>query len=54
METQELEVQEYESPQVVDFGDLTELTAAGSGGDCLDADFPVGTKRSSLTFSGCT
>ena len=44
---------EYESPEVVDFGDLIELTAAGSNGDCLDADFPASTKKGALTFSGC-
>jgi hypothetical protein len=53
METEEFEPQEYESPQVVDFGDLTQLTAAGTGGDCLDFDFAAGTRRSSLTFSSC-
>ena len=42
---------EYESPAVVDYGDLVELTAAGSDGDQLDADFPVNTKRGALTFS---
>jgi len=42
---------EYESPDVVDYGDLVELTAAGSDGDALDADFPVNTKKSALTFS---
>jgi hypothetical protein len=44
---------EYESPAVVDYGDLIELTAAGSEGDCLDADFAAGTKKGDLTFSGC-
>jgi len=44
---------EYETPLIVDYGDLVELTAQGSDGDCLDADFAAGTKRSSLTFSGC-
>jgi hypothetical protein len=43
----------YEAPRVVDYGDLVELTAQGSDGDCLDADFAAGTKRGSLTFSGC-
>lgn len=49
----ELSILEYEKPEVVDYGDLVELTAAGSDGDCLDADFPVGTKKNLLTFSGC-
>jgi hypothetical protein len=53
VETHELVNEQYESPQIVDFGDLAELTAAGTGGDCLDADFTAGTKRSSLTFSSC-
>ncbi len=44
---------EYESPEVVDYGDLVELTAAGTDGDCLDADFPAGTGRGKLTFSSC-
>lgn len=43
---------EYETPDVVDYGDLLELTAAGSDGDYLDADFPVNTKKGALTFSG--
>lgn len=48
----ENEPTEYESPDVVDYGDLVELTAAGSDGEFLDADFPVNTKKSALTFSG--
>jgi len=44
---------EYESPEVVDYGDLVELTAAGTDGDCLDADFPAGASRGKLTFSSC-
>jgi hypothetical protein len=43
----------YEKPQVVDYGDLVELTAAGTDGDCLDADFGAGSPRGRLTFSGC-
>ena len=49
----ENEAPEYEAPQVVDYGDLIELTAAGGDGDCLDADYPVGTKRANLGFSAC-
>jgi hypothetical protein len=49
----EVEVPEYEAPQVVDYGDLIELTAAGGNGDCLDADYPLGTRRSALGFSAC-
>jgi hypothetical protein len=37
----------------VDYGDLVELTAGGSNGGCLDADFAAGTKSNALTFSGC-
>ncbi len=47
------QTREYESPEVVDYGDLIELTAEGSDGDCLDADFAAGTRKSSLSFSGC-
>jgi hypothetical protein len=43
----------YEKPRVVDYGELLQLTAEGSDGDCLDADFAAGAKKSSLTFSGC-
>jgi hypothetical protein len=49
----ENEVRDYEAPEVVDYGDLIELTAAGGEGDCLDADYPIGTKRSALGFSAC-
>ena len=44
---------EFEKPRIADYGDLVELTAQGTDGDCLDADYPAGTKRGSLTFSGC-
>lgn len=44
---------QYESPSVVDYGDLVELTAAGIDGDCLDADFAAGTSKGKLTFSSC-
>lgn len=43
----------YEEPVVVDYGGLVELTAEGNEGECLDSDFPAGTRRSDLTFSGC-
>ena len=48
---QETKAPEYESPQVVDYGDLTELTAGSSTGDFTDAAFPVGTPFRNLTFS---
>jgi hypothetical protein len=43
----------YEAPQITDYGDLVELTAAGTGGDCLDIDFAAGTNKAGLTFSSC-
>lgn len=49
----ENQVAEYESPTVVDYGDLVELTAAGTDGACLDADFSAGSPRGKLTFSSC-
>jgi hypothetical protein len=42
---------EYEAPQVVDYGDLVELTAGSSDGDSLDVAFPAGTPKRNLTFS---
>jgi hypothetical protein len=48
----EEEALEYEAPQIVDYGDLIELTAGSSDGCYLDADYPVLTKKSALGFSG--
>lgn len=42
---------EYEEPQVVDYGDLRELTAASSTGSATDATFPTHTPFAQLTFS---
>jgi hypothetical protein len=42
----------YEEPKIVDYGDLVELTAGGTSGDVTDADFPAGTPKGKLTFSG--
>jgi hypothetical protein len=42
---------EYQAPEIVDYGDLTELTAGLSTGANLDASFPDGTPFSQLTFS---
>lgn len=42
---------EYESPTVVDHGDLVELTAGSVDGDFTDAAFPVNTPKRDLTFS---
>ena len=41
----------YEQPTVVDYGDLTELTAGKATGRFLDASFPAGTQFGDLTFS---
>jgi hypothetical protein len=49
----ENEAPKYEAPEVVDYGDLIELTAASGSGGCLDADFQAGTKFGDLTFSAC-
>jgi hypothetical protein len=45
------QVQEYEKPVVVDYGDLRELTAAGSIGAHTDRDFPRSTPPTQITFS---
>jgi hypothetical protein len=42
---------QYEHPEIVDYGDLRELTAATGTGAALDAAFPAGTKFHLLTFS---
>lgn len=42
----------YEPPTVVDYGDLTTLTAGASDGSHLDATFLAGTSKGELTFSG--
>lgn len=41
----------FEKPQIIDHGDLTDLTAAQSVGGRLDAAFPTDTPRDDLTFS---
>lgn len=46
-----IESVEYESPEVVDYGDLVELTAGTADGEFTDAAFPANTSRSDLTFS---
>ncbi len=49
-------VQSYEAPQVVDYGDLQELTAAcagSSGGDAFTAAGGVGTYGTSSPAYGC-
>jgi len=42
---------QYVEPEIVDYGDLTELTAGSSDGALLDASFPVSTLKRDLTFS---
>ena len=46
-----LESVEYESPDVVDYGDLVELTAGSLDGNLTDAAFPTNTPKRDLTFS---
>lgn len=41
----------YETPQIVDYGDLVELTAGSADGDFTDRTFPAHTPKSDLTFS---
>lgn len=42
---------DYVKPEIVDYGDMVELTAGTNGGNYLDAAFPSGTPRGDLTFS---
>jgi hypothetical protein len=42
---------EYETPQVVDYGELTDVTAGQMDGNFTDRDFPVNTPRDEITFS---
>ena len=42
---------QYEAPEVVDYGTLTDLTAGQEDGNFTDRDFPVNTPRSEITFS---
>lgn len=41
----------YETPEIVDYGRLTDITAAQQDGDFTDRDFPAGTPKGDLTFS---
>jgi len=41
----------YQTPEVIDYGDLAELTAGTQNGDFTDANFPAKTPRGILTFS---
>jgi hypothetical protein len=42
---------DYIKPEIVDYGDMGDLTAGTNGGNYLDAAFPSGTPRGDLTFS---
>ncbi len=42
---------DYVKPEIIDYGDLAELTAGTSRGNYLDAAFPQGTPRGDLSFS---
>jgi hypothetical protein len=42
---------EYQMPEVVDYGDLKDVTAALADGERLDRAFPAGTPKDDLTFS---
>ena len=42
---------DYVTPQIIDYGDLAELTAGLSDGDFTDAAFPANTPKRDLTFS---
>jgi hypothetical protein len=41
----------YTTPQIVDLGDLKDITAGQQDGDFTDRAFPVNTPKSDLTFS---
>jgi hypothetical protein len=42
---------EYEQPEIADYGDLRDLTAAATTGGSLDATFGIHTPFGQLTFS---
>jgi hypothetical protein len=41
----------YETPAVIDYGTLVQLTAAQAQGQFTDRDFPAHTPQNELTFS---
>jgi hypothetical protein len=51
MDKLETKAPEYESPRVVDYGDLMQLTAGDRDGESLDSAFPINTPKRNLTFS---
>jgi len=50
--TDEQDQPQYETPAVTDYGRLAELTAGAADGCYLDADYPMGTTKAGLGFSG--
>jgi hypothetical protein len=42
---------DYQKPMVIDYGEITALTAAASTGSQLDASFPTHTPFTQLTFT---
>jgi hypothetical protein len=51
VESKEETKYEYERPEVVDYGDLLDLTAGLKTGPATDATFPAHTPFANLTFS---
>jgi hypothetical protein len=41
----------YETPQIADHGDLTQLTAGYKEGEETDHEFPIKTPKKDLTFT---
>jgi hypothetical protein len=48
---QQPETVKYEKPQISDYGDLLDLTAAQTTGSKTDAAFPTNTPFTQITFS---
>jgi len=42
---------DYETPVIIDYGTLSDLTEGQAGGDFTDRDFPANTPKRDLTFS---
>ena len=42
----------YQTPEVLDYGSLTQLTAGQRDGNFTDRAFPAHTPKQDLTFSG--
>jgi hypothetical protein len=42
----------YEAPSIIELGSVGDVTQANIDGNFLDADYPVDTPKSDLTFSG--